>query len=486
MKIDQKIFYISFILLLFFSTGFYLFVPNFAIDTFKSLEESAAIQEANDMRYFVGKEIDSLDSLNEEWSRRSDLYDFFDSNKDEKDSFVSNSFDFDYIKSLNVGYLSIITNDGHLLYSVEMDGEDAMPAEFAVELSNSLILKTGKGLIRSWSNGHVMAVSVKPIIKGVGSPVGYIIMAKTFGGNIVTYDGKSFSLEEINSSLGSSVLGSSKNGIYIDKSKPDTLNVYSFYNDILGNRIFYSKINIARDVYKAGVSTINAISYSALVLQLLMIISFLIISQRLIIKRLGLLVSSIRSVARSKKQEGVVIFSGNDEISSLSREINDAFVKINNANHNSRERQEDLASTIKSIHDIIIIFDKNNNITSYYFPENNNTKKNVNKDFLSKGFISKVVVEIENIKNEGGVKSIDYSMIRNHKKYWYSVNISAKKDVNGEFDGATLVIRDVTESRIMQSEMEEKIKELQRLNKLMVGREMKMIELKQELKKSKK
>lgn len=485
MKIDQKIFYISFILLLFFSAGFYLFVPNFAINTFKSLEESAAIQEANDMRYFVGKEIDSLDSLNEEWSRRSDLYNFFNSNDDEKDSFVSNSFDFDYIKNLNVGYLSIVTSDGHLLYGVEMDGEDAMPAEFAVGLSNSLIAKTGKGLVRSWSNDHVMAVSVKPIIRDGDSPVGYIIMAKTFDENIITYDGKSFSLEEINSSLGSSVLGSSKNGIYIDKSKPDTLNVYSFYDDILGNRIFYSKINIARDVYKAGVSTINAISYSALVLQLLMIISFLAISQRLIIKRLSLLVSSIQSVVRSKKQEEVVIFSGNDEISSLSREINNAFVKINNANHISRERQEDLASTIKSMHDIIIIFDKNNNVTSYYFPENN-TKKNVNKDFLSKGFISKVIVEIENIKNEGGVRSIDYSMVRNRKKHWYNVNISAKKDISGGFDGATLVIRDVTESRIMQSEMEEKIKELQRLNKLMIGREMKMIELKQELKKSKK
>jgi sensor domain CHASE-containing protein len=77
MKIDQKIFYISFLALLFFSVGFYLFVPNFAVKTFKSLEESAAIREANNMHYFVGKEIDSLDLLNEEWSRRSDLYDFF-------------------------------------------------------------------------------------------------------------------------------------------------------------------------------------------------------------------------------------------------------------------------------------------------------------------------------------------------------------------------------------------------------------------------
>ncbi|MFA5080497.1 MAG: CHASE4 domain-containing protein [Candidatus Paceibacterota bacterium] len=491
MRIDRKIFYISLFLLLFFSVGFYLLVPGFAMKNFDSLEQSSATEEASKMRYFVVQEISNLDSINTKWSKREDLYEFFGKNKEEQDFFVSNDIDFQYMKDLKIDYLALIDNDGDFLYNIEIDNglvQSRIPDDFLTEFCNSVMPKNCTGLVQSWQGDNVAAVSAKPVSEGVdSSPVGYIVMIKVFEGKATTYDGKEFVLKTIDPIVDAKTK-KAESVLFIDKTDTDTLQVYSFYDDVSGKKSFYSKISVERMIYKSGMSIISAISYSVFILQLLMMISFLFIIRRIIIERLNLLIFSMQFIIKSKGQEKLKVFDGNDEISLLSQEINNAFIRINNARCDSKEKQNDLNLTIKSMQDIILVFDRDNKILFYHFPENKKIgmKKMEESIFLSKDFSSTIIDLIDGIKNSGNPFDLEHSIVKNGKRHWYNANISIKRDSSGEFDGVIVVIRNITTSKKMQEEMEEKISELQKLNKLMIGRELKMIELKETIKKLKK
>ena len=62
-----------------------------------------------------------------------------------------------------------------------------------------------------------------------------------------------------------------------------------------------------------------------------------------------------------------------------------------------------------------------------------------------------------------------------------SITTSPIKDLRGQIIGASTIARDITESRKTERDLLEKVTELERLNRLMVGRELKMTEMKQEL-----
>jgi len=85
---------------------------------------------------------------------------------------------------------------------------------------------------------------------------------------------------------------------------------------------------------------------------------------------------------------------------------------------------------------------------------------------------------------------------RRKKKIPVNVIASARRDKEGNYMGYFLALSDVTEVKALQENLEEKIKErtnelqkrveeLEKFHKLTVGRELKMIELKKEIKKLK-
>ncbi|MBT4384120.1 PAS domain S-box protein [Candidatus Peregrinibacteria bacterium] len=66
-----------------------------------------------------------------------------------------------------------------------------------------------------------------------------------------------------------------------------------------------------------------------------------------------------------------------------------------------------------------------------------------------------------------------------------SMNISVLKNENDELTGYLAVAQDITKQKEREKELENKNAELTKTNDLMVGRELKMVEMKEELKKLK-
>lgn len=64
---------------------------------------------------------------------------------------------------------------------------------------------------------------------------------------------------------------------------------------------------------------------------------------------------------------------------------------------------------------------------------------------------------------------------------WCLEMITPIRDADGKISGVLGVSRDITERKRMEDDLHEKIEDLEQANKLMVGRELKMIELKSQI-----
>jgi PAS domain S-box-containing protein len=98
----------------------------------------------------------------------------------------------------------------------------------------------------------------------------------------------------------------------------------------------------------------------------------------------------------------------------------------------------------------------------------------------------------ERIFKEGLVKQEMNLVLKNNQKIIVSVSAALRKDKDGNAIGYFLAFSDISELKKLQKELEQKVEErtkqlgdkveeLERFNRLAVGREIKMIELKEEL-----
>ena len=99
----------------------------------------------------------------------------------------------------------------------------------------------------------------------------------------------------------------------------------------------------------------------------------------------------------------------------------------------------------------------------------------------------KVESLIEETLNKGFVKAREIFLFTKEKKNVpVSVSIMLRKGEEGEVVGYFFGVFDLTEIKKKEEELQEKMEELERFNKLAVGRELKMIELKKEIEELKK
>lgn len=99
----------------------------------------------------------------------------------------------------------------------------------------------------------------------------------------------------------------------------------------------------------------------------------------------------------------------------------------------------------------------------------------------------KVESLIEETLNKGSVKTKETFLFTKEKKnVSVSVSTMLRKSEDGEVVGYFFGIFDLTEIKKKEEDLQEKIEELEKFNKLAVGRESKMAELKEEIEKLKK
>jgi len=88
---------------------------------------------------------------------------------------------------------------------------------------------------------------------------------------------------------------------------------------------------------------------------------------------------------------------------------------------------------------------------------------------------------MEQVRQTGSWQGQYQQRRKDGTKFWADTFISIIKDENGKPQGTIGIDHDITEQKEMEKELKEKMKELKKFNKVMVGRENRMIELKKEV-----
>lgn len=486
MKIDYKIFYISLFLFVIFTAIFQLIVPYFVMRSFYVLEDSQSAKIQDSIKKTVSYQIDYLDSVANTLSVSNNFYNNC-MPSDSKDGKVSQEITKDIIKKININYLVLVSPTGEIIYNegaITNSKTIKIPDDLIIRLINtSKVSKKFSGLLE-FPSYEVATVSVKPISQD-NNIVGYVIAGKILDKKIAnSFGGEDyFTIEKINDpSAPDSYYTSFLKEDFFDKRENDHLYAYSSYKDIFGNRIFYSKISIPRDIYRVGTSQLEIISYSVFISQLLMMIVFFVIVEKIVTRRIKLLTESVEATNRRGEKNKIVVFGGDDEIATLSSEASKTFEKIQKTKNEAQMKQRQLDSILNSMHDSVYIFNKNNDFISAYIFNGSNKIKSQKNIILPRSIKIKLAEAVAKIKEGKGLQNIEYSTLVGKESHWYSANISERLDKGGNFDGIIVVARDVTAGKNMENGIKSKLSELEKLNHLMVGRELKMIELKKKIK----
>jgi PAS domain-containing protein len=450
--------------------------------SFYVLEDSQTTKIQESIKRTINYQIDYLDGIANTLSVSNIFFNSCLINKENGPQEI----DKDIIKRIDANYLVLVSLSGDIVYNQGAVNNKtvSIPEDSIIKLINTSKATTKLSGLIEFPDYGMATISVKPI-KFNDEVSGYLIIGKILDKKLPNSFGAddSFSIEKINKSISPDInYADFLKRDFFDKRDTNKLYAYSAYKDIYGNKIFYSKIGIPRDIYRVGTSQMEIITYCVFLVQLLMMIAFCIIVERVITKRLKLLTSSVELTNKKGNKNKIIVFEGDDEIAILSSESSKAFEKIQKAKYEAEVKQRQLDSIFNSIHDSIYIFDKNNVLISSYIYNEKKKMKDKTSIVLPKDIIDKVIEAAEKIKKDKKLKNIEYSIMIGKEKHWFNANISQRIDNNGNHDGVIVVAREITEGKKMEDGLKDKLSELERLNRLMVGRELKMIELKEKIK----
>ncbi len=125
------------------------------------------------------------------------------------------------------------------------------------------------------------------------------------------------------------------------------------------------------------------------------------------------------------------------------------------------EREERLRSTVSSLDDLLFVLDREGNFLDYYQPASLPALYVPRELFLGKPFkdvlpssIAKLLEDaIATVLATNTVQQFDYPLVIGDEERWFNAKVSMRKDRTGDFEGATVVVRDITERKQLHEQL---------------------------------
>ncbi|OGI27058.1 MAG: hypothetical protein A2359_01790 [Candidatus Moranbacteria bacterium RIFOXYB1_FULL_43_19] len=479
------------------------------LPSFREIEIEKAKTNVGRVTEAYYHELENLSSVVSDWSNWDDTYQFV---TDENSEYVESNLTDTTFENLKIDFIIFANSEGKVVFQKGYNFNEGQPITdfggWSEHLKTGELLtdydenKSKTGLI-SAAGGAVVFAS-HPILNSLaeGPSRGTLIFAKYFGAKEIEKLAQLTRLDinidpvaqvaEQKDRKALEALIVAKNPVEISEISEKELRGYSLIKDIYNQPALLLGINFSRDIYQQGS---KAVGYFLIIsaaggLTVLAIVGLLL--GVLVLGRIFNFNAKIAEIAQSKNFSKRIVVNGGDEISSMAANVNSMLESLERASSETEAEHQKAQSYLKVMASMFVALDSSGNVSF----ANQSAKEIlgvatdeeiIGKNWLDNFVPQKIRPEVKKVFNDtiAGEKKSDYYenlvLTKKGEERLIAWHNTILKDGGGNVIGTVSSGNDITQYREQSEKEKEQSEDLKKANELMMGREMRIIELKKEV-----
>lgn len=509
MTLRQKTFLIVGVTALCLIVAVYAVVSAILTRGFENLERDWTLLNVQRVREVYELELENLSTKLSDWAIWDDTYRFI---KDRNSAYVESNLSPTALSVLKINAMVFVDREGEVVVAVgqDLDSDREVPVPKSLFshltpgsplLTHQSLDATHRGLLLLPEGPFMFAAHPILTSQGEGPIAGTLLFGRFLDDKqvtrLVSVTHLSINVTPFSPQLPDE-LQQAANQLtsqpeYTRPLSETTIAGYAILSDFYGQHALLVKVESPRDIYQQGQRSIRYLVVSLIASGATFLFLSLWLLDFLILSRLGKLSQAVNIITQKKDLSGrIPQLPGNDELERLSDKINVMLEQLEETQHKLHEEQEKAQSYVDIAEVMIIVIGRDEKVLMInkkgcqvlgrekadvvgknwfdaFLPER--IRGEVRQKFgqLMKGEISPV----EYVENQVVTARGEERLI-----VWHN---SVVVDHEGHVLASVSSGEDITEKKASEVKMQGYTKELERLNRVMVGRELKMMKLKQEI-----
>ncbi|MFH2058650.1 MAG: CHASE4 domain-containing protein [Pseudomonadota bacterium] len=346
MTIRKKTLGVIFSIMLVMGTIIYSITHIILMSGYLKLETREMIKTCDQTFNQMEEDLSAIRSVAGDWAPWDDTYQFI---QDLNSDYIENNLMYSTISNLNVNFMIYIDNKGIVRYCIALDlqnkTKEKCDENFVRLIKQTPVLlrnENQKNIISGYAfmGEQIVLMASSPILtsKFEGPVKGTLVVGKYLNVQAV----KSFEeklkipvsikkidpekpVEPFSDGESGSIL---KNKFTIKRPDNSTIVASLVFKDLSERPLFVLEIEKRRDVYLQGKNSLWSFLFALVIISFVFIIAILLLLERTILYRLSKLSQDVKKITLQEHVKERVSLNGNDEITSLSVNINQMLEKI--------------------------------------------------------------------------------------------------------------------------------------------------------------
>lgn len=494
------------LLALFFAV--YTILTSILKEDFRGLEKTAVEENVRRVTDAFDNKIDDLMVKVSDWGQWDDTYVFV---QDQNQDYVDTNLQDVALTLLNIRFLVITDERGEILFKKEInaDGE-------AVEFSEAFetFIKTHPALTQH-ENGSSVTAGLASLPEGVvvtvaravtssdgEAPVKGTIMFAFFVDDAVdsklaelthlrvTLEPYSHAVERSDFALAAENLNE-EGEVFVGPRADDDADVYGYAlkKDLDNEKALLMRVDMERSLYQHGRGNIVLFTKIMIGVSVFVIGVVLLLFEYLVLRRLYSLGKAVEEVSKREDGQAQIMLSGHDEFSMLAGRINQMLQSLREMEVRKKESEKRFRTVADSAPVMIWMSDEHKKSTYMNKVWLDFTGRSLEEE-LGEGWKANVHPDDLKLTNEiyeaafaeQKPFNVEYRLRRKDGTYgWVFARAIPHFTQDGVFLGYVGSCIDISERKQIEDQRQGYIEEIENMNRIMVERELKMIELKKEI-----
>lgn len=473
---------------------------------YRDLERQVAEENVTRVSDALQNEIDSLSVKISDWGQWDDTYIFA---QDHNQSYIDVNLQDISLELLHIQFIVIIDLNGDILFKKQIDGS-GKEVVFSESFENYIQTHPALTVHDEGEDAHsgIIALSDGVIINVTHSitssdglsPSAGTIMFATFVddemaskiANLTHFAVTMRPFREIAqypSFAAARYIGEDQTVFIAERSESDTtVSGYTIKDDMDGGKTLVMRVEFDRAIYQRGQDSIAFFTKILLGVGILIVIVILGLFEVLVLRRLFSLGESVERVSKETGHQSRITLPGKDEFSRLANRIDAMLISLRDMEAKKRESEKLFYAIADSAPVMIWVMDEEKKCIYFNKVWLDFTGQTLENQ-LSMGWMESIHPDdakgqrraFEEAFNKHESYKSEYRLRRVDGVYvWvFSQNVPHYSP-EGTFLGYLCSCLDITEIKLVEEKKQKYIDQIEKINKIMIDRELRMIELKKQ------